>query len=49
MEKVVGFYSQVIFPRICDFVMGWPFVAKYRQEMLAHASGEFWRLGSGPG
>jgi ubiquinone/menaquinone biosynthesis C-methylase UbiE len=45
----VGFYSQVIFPRICDFVMKRPFVAKHRQGLLAHAHGDVLEIGFGTG
>lgn len=36
----MGFYSQVIFPRLCDFLLNNPFVAKYRRELLAQAHGD---------
>jgi hypothetical protein len=31
----MGFYSQVIFPRLCDLLLNRPFVAKHRKQLLA--------------
>ena len=45
----MGFYSQVIFPRICDLLMKQEFLAPYRQELLAQASGEILEIGFGTG
>ena len=45
----MGFYSQAIFPRLCDFLMNRPFVAKYRRELLAHAHGDVLEIGLGTG
>ena len=45
----VGIYSEVIFPRICDFLMDRPFVAKHRQQLLATACGEVLEIGFGTG
>jgi ubiquinone/menaquinone biosynthesis C-methylase UbiE len=45
----MGFYSAVIFPRICDFLMDRPFLAKYRQELLATVYGEVLEIGFGTG
>jgi ubiquinone/menaquinone biosynthesis C-methylase UbiE len=45
----VGFYSQVIFPHLCDFLMNKPFVAKHRQELLALAYGDMLEIGFGTG
>jgi ubiquinone/menaquinone biosynthesis C-methylase UbiE len=44
-----GFYSQVIFPRICDFFMKQKFLAPYRRELLAGASGDILEIGFGTG
>src|SRR3954470_8532947 len=49
MEQVVGFYSQVIFPRLCDFVMRKPFLAQYRKNLLADVEGEVLEIGFGTG
>lgn len=45
----MGFYSQVIVPPLCDFGLDRPFVARYRRELLAHASGNILELGFGTG
>jgi ubiquinone/menaquinone biosynthesis C-methylase UbiE len=48
-EETVGFYSQVIFPRLCDFLMDKPFLAKHRRELLANANGNILEIGFGTG
>jgi ubiquinone/menaquinone biosynthesis C-methylase UbiE len=45
----VGFYSRVIFPRLCDFVLDRPFVAKHRRELLSTVDGEVLEIGFGTG
>ena len=45
----MGFYSQVIFPRLCDFLMDRPFLAKHRQQLLAAVYGEVLEIGFGTG
>ena len=45
----MGFYGQVIFPLLCDFALDRPFVARYRRELLAHASGNILEIGFGTG
>ena len=45
----MGFFSQVIFPLLCDFGLDRPFVARYRRELLAHASGTILEIGFGTG
>jgi ubiquinone/menaquinone biosynthesis C-methylase UbiE len=45
----VGFFSQKIFPRLCDFLLNTPFVARHRGELLAHAQGEVLEIGFGTG
>jgi ubiquinone/menaquinone biosynthesis C-methylase UbiE len=45
----VGFYSQVIFPRLCDFFLNKPLVARHRRELLAHAGGDILEIGFGSG
>ena len=45
----MGFYSRVIFPRLCDFVLDRPFVAKHRQELLSRVDGEVLEIGFGTG
>ena len=45
----MGFYSQVIFPRVCDFLMKQEFLASYRRELLAGASGDILEIGFGTG
>jgi ubiquinone/menaquinone biosynthesis C-methylase UbiE len=43
------FYSEVIFPRICDFLMDRPFLVKHRQRLLATAHGDVLEVGFGTG
>src|SRR6266480_4443649 len=45
----VSFYSQVIFPVLCDLVLNRPFVAKHRRELLTHAGGAILEIGFGTG
>jgi ubiquinone/menaquinone biosynthesis C-methylase UbiE len=45
----VGIYSQVIFPRLCDLLLGRPFVTRRRRELLAHATGDVLEIGFGTG
>jgi SAM-dependent methyltransferase len=45
----VSFYSQVIFPRLCDLLLNQPSVAKYRKQLLATAYGEVLEIGFGTG
>src|SRR5262245_58682930 len=42
-------YAQVIFPRLCDFLLRQPFVATQRRELLAHAYGDVIEIGFGTG
>ena len=45
----MGFYSLVIFPRLCDFLLSKPLVAKHRRELLASVSGNVLEIGFGTG
>ena len=45
----MGIYSQVIFPRLCDLLLGRPFVTQRRRELLAHATGDVLEIGFGTG
>jgi ubiquinone/menaquinone biosynthesis C-methylase UbiE len=45
----MGFYSQVIFPRICDYLLGQPFIGEYRSQLLADAGGRILEIGFGTG
>lgn len=45
----MGFYSQVIFPRVCDFLSNSPAVARYRRALLTHAYGDVLEIGFGTG
>ncbi|MFL5328726.1 MAG: class I SAM-dependent methyltransferase [Gemmataceae bacterium] len=45
----MGLYSQYIFPRICDWTLGQPHVAKHRRELLASAQGDVLEIGFGTG
>ncbi|WP_193200041.1 class I SAM-dependent methyltransferase [Nostoc sp. MG11] len=42
-------YSQVIFPRLLDWSLSVPTLAKYRQELLADVTGEVLEIGFGTG
>src|SRR5450432_3874278 len=48
-RATVGFYSEVIFPRLCDLLMDGPFLAKHRQRLLATVYGEVLEVGFGTG
>jgi ubiquinone/menaquinone biosynthesis C-methylase UbiE len=43
------FYSRLIFPRLCDWVMNDPRMARLRQEALAEVGGEVLEIGFGTG
>lgn len=45
----MGFYSETIFPRLCDFALDRPQVARQRQELLAVATGNVLEIGFGTG
>jgi ubiquinone/menaquinone biosynthesis C-methylase UbiE len=45
----MGFYSRVIFPRLCNLLLDKPAVALHRRELLAHASGDVLEIGFGTG
>jgi len=45
----VGFYSRVIFPRLCEFALGSPMIAAHRDALLADASGQILEVGFGTG
>jgi len=45
----VGFYSNVIFPRLYDWLIDTPHWAKYRQEQLATVDGAILEIGVGTG
>jgi ubiquinone/menaquinone biosynthesis C-methylase UbiE len=45
----VGFYTQVVFPRLCDLLLNRPLVARHRRELLAHAAGDVLEVGFGTG
>lgn len=45
----MGFYSDVIFPRLCDFLLNRPLVARHRQQLLATVCGEVLEVGFGTG
>ena len=47
--RVMGFYSRVIFPRLCDWMMSDPDMAKLRVELLADLGGEILEIGFGTG
>jgi ubiquinone/menaquinone biosynthesis C-methylase UbiE len=45
----VGFYTKVVFPRLCDLLLNRPLVARHRRELLAHAHGDVLEIGFGTG
>jgi ubiquinone/menaquinone biosynthesis C-methylase UbiE len=45
----MGLYAEVIFPWLCDLVLGRRFLAKYRRELLATVSGRILEIGFGTG
>jgi ubiquinone/menaquinone biosynthesis C-methylase UbiE len=45
----LGFFSQVIVPRLCDFVLNKALLARHRRELLAHACGDVLEIGFGTG
>lgn len=45
----MGFYSQVIFPRLCELALGSSIVAARRKELLEGAGGEVLEIGLGTG
>jgi SAM-dependent methyltransferase len=45
----VGFYSRVIFPRLCDLLLDRPAVARQRRELLSGAEGDILEIGFGTG
>lgn len=45
----MGIYSRYVFPRLCDFVLGRPFVAEHRRSLLADVTGEILEIGFGTG
>jgi ubiquinone/menaquinone biosynthesis C-methylase UbiE len=45
----MGFYSRVIFPRLCEFALDQPLVAELRRKLLAEVQGEILEIGIGTG
>lgn len=45
----MGFYSRVIFPRLCELALNRRFVADHRRELLRRANGEVLEIGFGTG
>ncbi len=45
----MGFYSRVIFPRLCDWMMSAPEMARLRREVLSDVGGEVLEIGFGTG
>ncbi|MBD2649993.1 class I SAM-dependent methyltransferase [Nostoc foliaceum] len=45
----MGLYSRVIFPRLLDWSLSLPNLAKYRQQLLADVTGEVLEIGFGTG
>jgi ubiquinone/menaquinone biosynthesis C-methylase UbiE len=45
----MGFYSRHVFPRLCDWTMRNPRIARLRREVLSEANGEILEIGFGTG
>jgi ubiquinone/menaquinone biosynthesis C-methylase UbiE len=45
----MGFYSRVVFPRVCEWAMSDPRMADLRRELLAGVGGEVLEVGFGTG
>ena len=45
----MSFYSRVVFPRLCDWALDWPWVTERRKNVLAAAQGEILEIGIGTG
>lgn len=45
----MGLYSRLVFPWLCDCLLSQPFLAKYRQELLATVEGDVLEIGFGTG
>ncbi len=45
----MGIYSRLIFPRLCDWAMRAPHIARLRRDVLAKANGEILEIGFGTG
>lgn len=45
----MGWYSRIVFPRLCDFLLNKPFVARERRELLALAHEDVLEIGFGTG
>jgi ubiquinone/menaquinone biosynthesis C-methylase UbiE len=49
MSGLMGIYSHLIFPRLCDWAMRTPRIERLRREVLAKANGEILEIGFGTG
>jgi SAM-dependent methyltransferase len=49
LRFAVGLYSRFVFPWLCDTLLGRPFLAKYRRELLATVEGDVLEIGFGTG
>lgn len=45
----MGFYSRVIFPCLCDWLLDQPYLAEHRRALLAGAAGDVLEIGVGTG
>jgi len=45
----VKLYARFIFPWLCDFLLGRPFLAPFRRELLADVAGDILEIGFGTG
>ena len=45
----MGFYTRLIFPRLCDWVMRQPRLGELRRDLLSRVEGEILEIGFGTG
>ncbi len=45
----MGFFSQVVVPRLCDFLLNTSLLARHRRQLLAAARGDVLEIGFGTG
>src|SRR5206468_11618188 len=45
----MGFYSRLIFPWLCDFLLDQPLIAQHRSRLLSSAGGDVLEIGFGTG
>jgi SAM-dependent methyltransferase len=48
-KATMGFYTRVVFPRLCELLLNRPLIARRRHDLLAHAHGDILEIGFGTG